>query len=124
MGEVGAVTHPIDGQVVLLAGAKASVTLERLSTLLERVQQYLAPRTDDYERQYECVYRNEGVGAFLVEPDHWTGIGTALDLNDREIDAVARTHAEQLRRLAKDAGREAEFETALEIRQAVVVSYS
>lgn len=124
MGDVPEVTHPIDGQVILLAGAKASVPLERLSTLLERVQRHLESRADDYERQYECVYRDEEDRAFLAEPDHWADIGSELDLNDREIDAVARTHAEQLRRLGKNTDRAAEFETALEIRDAVVLAYS
>lgn len=119
---VAEVTHPIDGQVVLLAGAKASVTLERLSALLERVQRHLEPRIDDYDRQYECVSAGDGVRAFLVEPGHWADIGEELDLNDRETAAIKRTHAEQLRRLGKDRDRTEEFETALEIREAVVLA--
>lgn len=118
------VTHPIDGQVILLAGAKASVPLERLSELLEQVQRHLAPRRSEYERRYECVSEADGWRAFLVEPQHWKDVGAELDLNERETDAVARTHAEQVRRLGKDTGREAEFETALEIREAVVLAYS
>lgn len=119
---VAEVTHPIDGQVVLLAGAKASVTLERLSTLLGAVQHHLGGHLDEYNRQYECVYEGETLRAFLVEPGHWGAIGEELGLNDRESAAIERTHAEQLRRLGKDRDRTDEFETALEIREAVVLA--
>ena len=116
------VTHPIDGQVLLLAGAKASVPLERLSTLIERVQRHLGPRADEYDRRYECVHEADGVRAYLVDPGHWRSVGDDLDLNDRETDALERTHAEQLRRIGKAIDRKAEFETALEIREVVVLA--
>lgn len=116
------VSHPIEGQVFLLAGTKASVPLERLSTLLEQVQDHLGPRVAEYERRYECVYDRNDTYAFLVEPGHWTDVGSDLDLTQREADALARTHAEQVSRLGKDLGRRDEFETALEIREAVVIA--
>jgi len=119
---VAEVTHPIDGQVVLLAGAKASVPLEHLSMLLERVQRHLGSRLAAYERRYECVHSKDGGRAFLVESGHWRGVGDELELNDRETDAIERTHAEQLRRLGKELDRTDEFETALEIREAVVLA--
>lgn len=118
------VTHPIEGQVLLLAGAKASVPLERLSTLLERMQRHLEPRLAEYERRYECVYDRNGTHAFLVEQGHWAEVGGDLDLSEREADALARTHAEQVSQLGKDLERRDEFDTALEIREAVVLAYS
>lgn len=116
------VSHPIEGQVFLLAGAKASVPLERLSTLLEQVQDHLGPRVAEYERWYECVYDRNDTFAFLVEPGYWAEVGSDLDLTEREADALARAHAEQVSRLGKDLGRRDEFETALEIREAVVLA--
>lgn len=47
--------HPIEGQIVLLAGAKASVTLTSLSHLLERTQQYVHGRKNEYDRQFERI---------------------------------------------------------------------
>lgn len=116
------VTHPIDGQVLLLAGAKASVTLEQLSALVARTQDYLGDHIHRYNRQYECAYDANAAKAYFVEPDHWQSIGTALGFNDRETAAVARTHAEQVRRFGKEQERQEEFEAALEIREAVVIS--
>ena len=116
------VTHPIEGQVVLLAGAKASVTLGQLSQLLERAQRHLVPAQDRYERGYERVYVDENVVYYLVEPGHWKNVGTELDLNRREWTALRRTHAEQLKRAGRRLNRSDEFETALEIREAVVLA--
>lgn len=116
------VAHPIDGQVMLLAGAKASVTLEQLSALLACVQEDLSDRKPRYDRQYECVYEANATKAYFVEAGHWQSIGTALGCNDRETAAVARTHAEQVRRFGKEQDRQEEFEAALEIREAVVIA--
>ena len=113
--------HPIDGGAVLIAGAKASVPLEVLPPLLEAAQEHLAARKADYERTYECVHAAEGCLTFLVEPEHWRALGEELGFDPREADAVARAHAEQVRRIGRRIGRHAEFETALEIREAVVV---
>lgn len=116
------VVHPIDGQVMLLAGAKASVTLEHLSALVARTQEYLGDRKHRYDRQYECVCEANATKAFFVEPDHWQSIGATLGFNDRETAAVARTHSEQVRRFGKERDRREEFEAALEIRDAVVIA--
>ncbi|MDZ7702434.1 MAG: hypothetical protein U5J98_10470 [Halobacteriales archaeon] len=114
--------HPLDGAAVLVAGAKASVPLERLPSLLEAAQARLAPRKAAYERRYECVHADGGTRTFLAEPGHWRELGVELGFTEREADAAARAHAEQVRRLGRELGRAEEFETALEIREAVVVA--
>jgi hypothetical protein len=117
----GAPNSPIDGQVFMLAAAKASVNPKTLSTLLGRVQDDLADRRDGYRREFERVVENDEREVFLVPTGHWETVGNRLDLGERERKAIARTHAEQLRRLGAETGRDDEFETALEIREVVVV---
>lgn len=116
----GEQAHPIEGQVVLLAGAKASVPLSRLPDLLELVQEHLAERLADYRHQYECVHEDD-LAAFLVPSDHWETLGAELDLDARETDAVRRAHEEQLLRIGRRTDRREEFEAALEIRTVVVI---
>jgi hypothetical protein len=112
---------PIDGNVFMLASAKASVDPGTLSDLLRRVQTHLAERRDTYRREFECVVESDDREVFLVPTAHWETVGDRLGLGDRERKAVARTHAEQLRRIGSETGRDEEFETALEIREAVVI---
>jgi len=112
---------PVDGQVFMLAAAKASVGPGRLSELLTGVQRDLDDRLDTYRREFERVVDGEDREVFLVPMDHWETVGDRLGFGRRETEAVARTHAEQLRRIGSEADRREEFETALEIREAVVV---
>jgi hypothetical protein len=112
---------PIEGQVQLIAAAKASVPPQRIPELLDAVQADLGPRLDDYRRQYELVEETPEACTFLVPPDHWETVGGRLGFDRREVDAVERAHEAQLRRTARRADRRDEFETALEIRTAVVV---
>jgi hypothetical protein len=49
-------------------------------------------------------------------------LGAELALGDREWKAVRRAHETQLERVGSRVGRREEFETALEIRSAVVIS--
>lgn len=114
-------SHPIEGQVVMLAAAKASVAGSQLPGLLERAQKALDPRIDQYRRRYEFVHADEDAYYFFVSKDHWGTLEADLDLDCRETDAVRRAHEEQLDRLGKRLGRREEFETALEIRSAVVI---
>jgi hypothetical protein len=116
------VSHPIEGQIVLLAGSKASVSLPKLSDLLERAQQYLADDRDTYDQRFERLDGAEGTIYYLAPADHWTGVGADLDLTEREIDALGRAHAAQFRRDGRRLDREDEFETTLEIRDVVAIS--
>ncbi|MFC7172912.1 hypothetical protein ACFQL0_05220 [Haloplanus litoreus] len=107
----------------MLTAAKASVGPGRLSDLLAAVQSDLRDRLDTYRREFERVADGDDREVFLVPTDHWERIGERLGLDRREIDAVARAHAEQLRRIGSETDRRDEFETALEIREAVVVGW-
>jgi hypothetical protein len=116
------VPHPIEGQVVLLAGAQASVTLTHLSDLLERVQHHVADSRAEYDREYERIPACGDADYYLTDQDRWDAIGRRLELEDREIDAVRRTHAEQFRRDGRRQDRREEFETALDIRDVVAIA--
>lgn len=112
---------PFDGTVILSAGAKASVTPGRLAEILEVVQAALGSDLDTYRRDFERVVSESDREVFLVPAGHWDGVGEQLGLGGREIDAAQRAHSAQLKRLGSALGRRSEFETALEIREAVVI---
>lgn len=115
-------THPIDGESVLLAGARASVTLARLSELLERAQRHLRRRHDEYTRTFEQI---EGAGErayFLASEGHWDAVGDDLELTDREADALRRVHETQFLRDGRTLDRLEEFETSVEIREPVAIA--
>lgn len=114
-------SHPIDGQIVLLAAAKASVPGSRLPELLERTQEKLGPELETYRRRYELAAETDDACCFFVSPDYWKEVGRDLELERREYGAIRRAHEEQLKRLGKRQGRREEFETALEVRSAVVI---
>jgi len=67
------------------------------------------------------VARDPDREAFLVESDHWEAIGNRLGLSDRERDAAARAHESAVEQWGSKTDRRDEFETALEIRSAVVI---
>lgn len=113
--------HPIEAQIVLLAGAKASVTLSHLSALAARTHGYLRDHRDEYDRRFERLDGPEGLSYYLAEPGHWEAVGDALDLADREVDAVRRLHEEQFRRTGRRLERSGEFETTVEIRDPVAM---
>ncbi|WP_049895183.1 hypothetical protein [Halopiger xanaduensis] len=112
---------PIDGQILLLTAAKSGVSPNRLPDLLDRTQAHLVPAREEYRREYERIYETETFEAFLVDWGHWDEIGDAVGLDDREQSAVRRAHEEQLLRVGRRNDREAEFETALEIREPVLI---
>ncbi|WP_458188096.1 hypothetical protein [Haladaptatus sp. NG-WS-4] len=116
-------THPIEGQIVMLAGTKASIPLEWLSELLEATQADLGPRLADYRQRYECVHESPERSVFLVEQNHWKTEGRRLGFGRREWDGVRRAHVEQFQRIGRRERREEEFETALEIRTAVLIAH-
>ena len=111
----------IEGQIVLLAGAQASVTLPRLSGLLDRTARYLTDRREIYERRFERVDGPDDTSYYLANAGHWDHVGAQLGFDDRETDAVRRTHAAQFERDGRRLGREEEFETTLEIRDVVAM---
>lgn len=115
--------HPIEGEVVLMSGAKASVTLRRLSTLLSQVQDHLGDRIETYDRQYECIEVADSEAVYyLADPDHWETVGETLGFSEREVDAVCRAHETQFEREGRRLDRSDEFEASLEIRAVVAIS--
>ncbi|WP_229663768.1 hypothetical protein [Halobellus salinus] len=112
---------PLDGDVLLYTGATASVAPERIEPLLRAAQTYLQERVDRYRRGYESAFVDDERRMLLVPAGHWAEVGAELGLPEREVDAVRRAHAQQLRRIGSTADRREEFETALEIREAVVI---
>ncbi len=113
--------EPIDGNALLLAAAQASVSGQRLPTLVDRAQTLLQTRLSTYRRRYEQVYTDNTQAVFFVETGHWETLGDEIGLDRRERDALRRVHAEHLKQLGSDLGRREEFETALELREAIVI---
>lgn len=112
---------PLDGDVLLYTGATASVSPERVEPLLRTVQTYLRERRDDYRRRYEAAFGDDARRILLVPTGHWASIGAELGVPEQEVDAARRAHAQQLKRIGSKTDRREEFETALEIREAVVI---
>ena len=112
---------PLDGNALVLSAAKASVSGERLPDLADRAQGLLGPRLPEYGCRYECAHEDESQAVFFVESGHWTDLGEEMGLKEREWEALRRAHAEHLQRLGGDLDRRREFETALELREAVVI---
>jgi len=113
--------YPIEGTALVKTAALASVPAGRLPELLARVQADLAPRIDEYRRRYERIASAPDRETFLVEPNHWNDVSDRLGLSDRERDAVARAHETAVERAGSKGNRREEFESALEIRSAVVI---
>jgi len=112
---------PLAGNALVLAAAKASVSGERLPDLVDRVQRHLGDRRADYGRRYECAHEDDTEAVFFVEEGHWADLGAELGLDEREWTGVKRAHEEHLKRLGTDLERRGEFDTALELREVVVI---
>lgn len=112
---------PLRGNALVLGAAKGSVSGERLPDLADRAQQFLHARLPEYSRGYECVYEDEDEAVFLAEEGHWEELSEEMDLEEREWKALRRTHAEHLKQLGGELDRRAEFETALDLREPVVI---
>jgi hypothetical protein len=114
-------TIPIDGPVILYTCAVASIPARAMGPLLREVQAHLHPQQQRYARHWECAIDAPTRAIYLVEPGHWDTIGAAVSLDRREQDAVERAHRRQLVAAGRGVDRRDEFETALEIRTAVVI---
>ncbi|WP_135828788.1 hypothetical protein [Halorussus halobius] len=116
--------NPVEGQVLVLTAAKASVPGRRVPDLVAEARRELDPRTDELRRRYERVHADDVRDIFLAPTGFWVEVGEDLGWSERAREAVARAHAEQLLRVGRREGRESEFEAALDVREAVVVSAS
>ncbi|MFC7177055.1 hypothetical protein [Halosegnis marinus] len=114
-------SHPIEGNALVLAAARASVGPSRLPELLAEAQATLAGRRDAYRRGYERALDGDAAEAFFVEQGHWAGLGDEFGWNRREHEAAARAHRAHLLQAGRREGRRDEFESALELREVVVV---
>ena len=112
---------PLDGHALVLAAARASVPAERLPDLVDRLQAALVDRRHDYARQYECAHEDAMHSVFFVERGHFEEVGDEFGFERREWEALRRAHAAHLKRLGDELDRRAEFETALEVREAVAI---
>lgn len=112
---------PLDGQVLLVSAVKASVPGKKLPILVDRTQKALVQIHPDVEQQFERIYEGDEYDIFLVTDGFWDELGDRLGLHRRELSAVRRAHEEQLRYVGRRDDREAEFDTALEIRDALVI---
>jgi hypothetical protein len=113
--------HPIEGQILLLAGSRASVPVNRLPDLVERAQSYVREHREEYARSYERIEGAREADYFCVEMGYWDRVGGELALDDRETDAVQRAHSDQFMRDGRRLDREREFETTLDVREVVTV---
>ncbi|WP_254273387.1 hypothetical protein [Haloarcula marina] len=113
--------HPIEAQLVLLAGTQASVPLDRLPDLLERAQTHIETRREEFERRYERISGARDADYYCVGPEYWEAAGETLGFNRREWEAVRRAHEAQFSRDGRRLDREGEFESTLEIRSVVAV---
>jgi hypothetical protein len=113
--------NPIEGDVLVLTAAKASVGGQRVPDLVAEARREIEPRAEELRRKYECVHEDDVRSIFLAPEGFWQEVGDDRDWSRREYEAVARAHAEQLRRVGRREDREEEFEAALELREAVVV---
>lgn len=114
--------HPIEGQIVMLAGAKASVPVQKLPDLLDQANEELLARREAYERTYEQIHAADSREYYAAESGHWVDLGIEGNFSSREADAVRRAHEEQFLRAGRRADRREEFETTLEIRDVVVMT--
>ncbi|MFP8955651.1 hypothetical protein ACLI4Y_02905 [Natrialbaceae archaeon A-CW3] len=113
--------EPIEGQILLLTAAKASVPASSLPDLIDQTQRRLVADIEQYRRRTECAFEDDDRAVFLVAPGFWDEIGSELGFTDRETAAVRRAHTEQLERIGHRQERDDEFESALEIREVVCI---
>jgi len=121
-GPTGPVAVPFDGTVLQEAAALGSVGPGRLPELLGDVDVHLRGRRAALRRRFERVNSSDERELFLVPDDYWPDLGAELGLDEREWMAVRRAHERQLLRDGSQLDRREEFETALDIRSALVVS--
>ncbi|WP_158055540.1 hypothetical protein [Halorussus halophilus] len=121
IGEESASGDPLEGDVLVLTAAKASVAGEQVPVLVSKAQQEVEERTEGIRRTNECVFEDDERAVYLVPEGFWREVGEAIELGPREYEAVERAHAEQLRRIGRRENRGEEFETALELREVVVL---
>lgn len=113
---------PFDGAVLQQVANPDGVGPRELPELLGRVEAHLTGCRESLRRRFERAHEDDRRELFFVPPDYWEGVASVLSLSPREKQAVRRTHERQLLRVGAETRRGAEFDAALDIRTAVVVS--
>lgn len=113
---------PFDAAVLQQAAHADGVGVQALPELLGRVEAHLAGCRESLRRKFERAHRDDQRELFFVPPDYWEGVASVLSLTPREKESVRRAHERQLLRIGAETRRGAEFDAALDIRTAVVVS--
>ena len=113
---------PFDAAVLQQAAHSEGVGPQALPELLGRVETHLAGCRESLRRKFERAHRDDHRELFFVPPDYWDGVASVLSLSDGEKRAVQQAHERQLLRIGAETRRGSEFDAALDIRTAVVVS--
>lgn len=113
---------PFDPAVLQQAAHPEGVEAGELPELLGQVEAHLTDCRDSLRRKFERAHDDDHRELFFVPPDYWEGVATVLSLSSREKEAVRRAHERQLLRVGAETRRGMEFDAALDIRTAVVVS--
>ncbi|WP_435100188.1 hypothetical protein [Halarchaeum sp. P4] len=119
-------THPLPDAALSLAlpddaDSSAAVSRAHLERLLNRVAEYLRGSERNLARRYERVVAADDGDVHLTDEAFWARVGDALRYDDAETAAVRRAHEATLLLAGDQQGRRAEFESALDIRSAVVL---
>ncbi|GAD52216.1 hypothetical protein MBEHAL_0976 [Halarchaeum acidiphilum MH1-52-1] len=109
--------HPIPDA----ACRRIPLPFEAINALLARIADYFRGKERALGRQYErALDASDGVVLF-ADVDFWDRAGDALGFTDAETAAVQRAHETTLLLAGDREDRRAEFETALDVRTAVVL---
>ncbi|KPN29497.1 hypothetical protein SY89_00210 [Halolamina pelagica] len=113
---------PFDATVLQQVAHGDGIAPRDLPELLGRVDGHLIESRASLQRRFESPYSDDRRELFFVPPDYWDGVASVLSLSDGEKRAVQQAHERQLLRIGAETRRGSEFDAALDIRTAVVVS--
>lgn len=116
-------THALAPDALAAAADAAGLDAADIDRLAARAAAYLGGRSRNLERRYERALTADDGVVLLADTDFWDRVGDALRFEDDETAALRRAHEATLTLAGARAGRDAEFESALEIRTAVVLPH-
>lgn len=113
---------PFDAAVLQQVTNPDGIGASELPELLGRVDAHLVGERESLRRKFERAHSDDRRELFFVPPDYWEAVASVLSLTPREEQAVRQAHERQLLRVGAETRRGMEFDAALDIRTAVVVS--
>ena len=113
---------PFDASVIQQVTSPEGMGASELPELLGRVDAHLTGERESLRRQFERAHADDRRELFFVPPDYWETMASTLSLTPRQEQAVRQAHERQLLRVGAETRRGMEFDAALDIRTAVVVS--